>query len=78
DELAAQLAEADWHAPTSYANFLWIDAAELARHGVTAARFEDACMDAGVLVRVLGEGVRVSVAEPEGSARVLAAVRALD
>ena len=35
-------------------------------------------MDAGVLVRVLGEGVRVSVAEPEGSARVLAAVRALD
>lgn len=77
DELATQLAAAGWHTPTSHANFLWVSAAELDRHGVSAARFEDACMDAGVLVRVLGEGVRISVAEPEGSTRVLAAVRAL-
>jgi histidinol-phosphate aminotransferase len=56
-----------WQPPASEANFVWLPL------GPRAQAFAQACEARGVAVRTFpGEGVRVTVAEPEASDRVLA------
>ncbi len=56
-----------WQPPASEANFVWLPL------GDRAVAFAQACEAQGVAVRTFpGEGVRVTVAEPEASDRVLA------
>ncbi len=61
------LRDLGWDVPDSQANFVWLPLGE------AAADFAAACASAGVAVRAFpGEGVRVTVAEPEATDRVLA------
>jgi histidinol-phosphate aminotransferase len=65
--MLAALHDLGWQVPASEANFVWLPLGE------QAAAFAQACEAAGVAVRPFpGEGVRVSVAEPEATDRVLA------
>lgn len=58
----AALAEQGWAVPPSEANFVWLDVAD------RAEAFAQTCADAGLVVRAFpGEGVRVTVAEPEAN-----------
>lgn len=55
-----------WAVPEAHGNFYWLPL------GSAAEAFSHSCADAGVTVRVFaGEGVRVTVAEPEAGDRVL-------
>ncbi|WP_326598113.1 histidinol-phosphate transaminase [Streptomyces sp. NBC_01803] len=71
--VTAGLAERGWTVPRSQGNFVWL------RLGEDAAAFATACEREGVTVRPFaGEGVRVTVAEPEANdvlLRVAAAFR---
>ncbi|WP_059010173.1 histidinol-phosphate transaminase [Streptomyces specialis] len=60
--VVAGLAEQGWNVPESQANFVWL------RLGEEAGAFAVACERAGVTVRPFaGEGVRVTVGEPEAN-----------
>lgn len=62
-----ELSRAGRPVPVSQANFVWIDL------GADAERFAEACADAGIAVRLFaGEGVRVSIGEPEANDALLA------
>ncbi|MFC7403578.1 histidinol-phosphate transaminase [Georgenia alba] len=62
DRVVAALAEQGWQIPDPQGNFVWL---ELGRR---SAAFAATARDRGVLVRPFdGEGVRVSVGEPEGN-----------
>lgn len=62
DRVVAALAAQGWTIPDTQANFVWFDAGEAT--GALAEVFRDA----GLLVRVFpGEGVRVTIAEPEAN-----------
>lgn len=64
--LLAGLREQGWVVPDSQANFVWLPL------GDDAARFAQQATAAGVLVRPFaGDGVRISVGEPEASDLVL-------
>ena len=64
DRLAAVLADQGWSVPPSEANFVWL------RLGDRADAFAGACAEAGVVVRpFVGEGVRITVGEPEAVER---------
>ncbi|MDO4888984.1 MAG: histidinol-phosphate transaminase [Actinomycetaceae bacterium] len=70
DKLVAALAAHGVRVPPTQANFVWLES--------FGAGFESACAEAGVTVRRFGEeGVRATVAEPEGSLRLLRAVAAV-
>ncbi|MGW7292956.1 histidinol-phosphate transaminase [Streptomyces xiamenensis] len=65
------LRDQGWTVPESQANFVWL------RLGADTARFAAACEEAGVMVRPFGgEGVRITVAEPEANDVVLATAAA--
>ncbi len=65
-KLLAALAAQGWWVPGSQSNFLWFE------FGAQSTRFEEICLGNGITVRRFGdEGVRVSVAEPAGSLRLL-------
>ena len=67
DRLAAMLADQGWAVPPSEANFVWL------RLGDRTDAFAAACAEAGVVVRPFaGEGVRVTVGEPEAVERFVA------
>ncbi len=69
--VADALREQGWPVPDSQANFVWL------RLGADTARFAAACEEAGVTVRPFaGEGVRITVAEPEANDVVLATAAA--
>ena len=64
--LLGQLRTRGWTVPDSEANFLWL------RLGERTEDFAAACEETGVVVRAFpGEGVRVSVGEPEANELVL-------
>ncbi|MCG7284861.1 histidinol-phosphate transaminase [Cellulomonas sp. ACRRI] len=70
--LLAGLQEHGWEVPDSQANFVWLPL------GDGTARFADAATSAGVLVRPFaGDGVRISVGEPEATDVVLRVARDL-
>ncbi|MGO1592805.1 MAG: histidinol-phosphate transaminase [Ancrocorticia sp.] len=70
DRISSALAAQGWQVPASQANFLWFEFGDLSK------RFEELCGEAGITVRRFGnEGVRVTIAEHEGSVRLM---RALD
>ena len=65
-KLLAALAAQGWNVPASQSNFIWLD------FGAQSVRFEEICQENGITVRRFGdEGVRVTVAEPAGSLRLL-------
>ncbi|ONK12756.1 putative phenylalanine aminotransferase [Streptomyces sp. MP131-18] len=65
--VTAGLAAQGWRVPASQANFVWL------RLGEATSAFAAACESAGVTVRPFaGEGVRVTVAEPEANDVLLA------
>ena len=67
DALAAALGDQGWRVPASEANFVWL------RLDARTDEFAAACAAAGVVVRPFsGEGVRVTVGEPEAAERFLA------
>ena len=67
--LRAELARRGIATPDSRANFVWLPV------GADAERLEALCVEHGVSVRAFpGEGVRVTVGQPEAEAAVLAAV----
>ncbi|MCF2707472.1 histidinol-phosphate transaminase [Arcanobacterium haemolyticum] len=67
--LVAALSAQGWYVPESQANFVWFEL------GALSARMEALCVEEGITVRRFGdEGVRVSIAEPEGSLRLLKAL----
>jgi histidinol-phosphate aminotransferase len=60
--VSAALRTAGWHIPDSEANFVWLAT------GQTTERSAAACADAGVVVRPFaGEGLRVTIGEPEAN-----------
>jgi histidinol-phosphate aminotransferase len=68
ERVRSALLEQGWAVPPTEANFVWL------RLGARTAEFTAACAAAGVVVRPFdGEGVRVTVAEPDASDRFLAA-----
>ncbi len=67
------LREAGWHAPDSFANFVWL------RTGERTLEIDAALQQHGVVVRAFGsEGVRVTVGTPEMNDRFLAAIADVD
>jgi histidinol-phosphate aminotransferase len=66
DRVVAALTDQGWTVPDAQANFVWL------KLGDRSEEFAAACLDAGVVVRPFpGEGVRVTIAEPEASDRFL-------
>ncbi|RTE49894.1 histidinol-phosphate transaminase [Actinobaculum sp. 352] len=69
ERLLAAVAAQGWDIPRSQSNFLWF---EFSDHSL---RFEQLCNEEKIVVRRFGdEGVRVSIAEPSGSVRLLRAL----
>jgi histidinol-phosphate aminotransferase len=67
ERVQTALREQGWSVPSSQANFVWL------RLGERTAEFAAACAEAGVVVRPFeGEGVRVTIGEPEASDLFLA------
>ncbi len=68
-KLMAALAAQGWDVPETQSNFVWFE------FGEASARFEELCAEHQITVRRFGqEGVRVTVAEPQGSLRLLRAL----
>ena len=68
-KLLAALAAQGWDVPDSQSNFVWFP------FGENSPRFEELCTAEKITVRRFGlEGVRVTVAEPQGSLRLLRAL----
>jgi len=66
DRVEAALRAQGWSTPPSQANFVWL------RLGARTSELASACADAGVVVRPFdGEGVRVTIGEPQASDRFL-------
>jgi histidinol-phosphate aminotransferase len=66
ERVEAALHEAGIHPADSEANFIWI------RLGDRTMAFADACEERGLAVRPFaGEGVRITVGEPEANDRLL-------
>ncbi|RPF26598.1 histidinol-phosphate transaminase [Georgenia muralis] len=62
ERVLAGLSEQGWHVPDAQGNFVWLPL------GRQAGAFADVARQQGVLVRAFaGDGVRVSVGEPEGN-----------
>ncbi|MHB1065245.1 MAG: histidinol-phosphate transaminase [Georgenia sp.] len=71
ERVVAALTEQGWTLPDAQGNFVWLAL------GRRATAFADAARSHGVLVRTFdGEGVRVSVGEPDGNDLFLAAAAA--
>jgi histidinol-phosphate aminotransferase len=71
EPLRQQLREIGWDVPDAQGNFLWLPA------GADSDRVSQVFEDHGVLVRCFsGDGLRVTVATPRDSARVVTAARA--
>ncbi|WP_209374610.1 histidinol-phosphate transaminase [Brevibacterium renqingii] len=70
DAFAKALRAQGWDVPEAQANFVWLPLGE------ASAAFEDACVEQAVAVRNLGEGVRISIGEPEALERVLQIAKA--
>ncbi|MFP7696683.1 histidinol-phosphate transaminase [Trueperella sp. LYQ143] len=71
DKLVAALRALGWKGPAPQGNFLWFATGE------ETARFERLCRAEGIIVRAFSdEGVRVTVAEPEASLRLVRAYKA--
>ena len=72
DRVLAGLREAGWDVPDAQGNFVWLGL------GDRAADFAAAADAAGIVVRPFaGDGVRVSIGEPEGNDRLLEVARRL-
>ncbi|MYM20917.1 aminotransferase class I/II-fold pyridoxal phosphate-dependent enzyme [Brevibacterium sp. 5221] len=69
DELAARLRELGFDIPDAQGNFVWVPA------GARSADFEAACREAGLSVRNLGSGVRVSIGPDEAMDRIVDVAR---
>ncbi len=69
DRLAEQLRELGYDVPVSQANFVWLPL------GAQSADFEAACRAAGLSVRNLGSGVRVSIGPDEAMDRIVDVAR---
>ena len=66
DRLVAGLREQGWEVPDAQGNFVWLPL------GDEAVPFAQACQARGLTVRPFaGDGVRVTVAEPEATDRLL-------
>lgn len=66
DRVLAGLREQGWHVEDSQANFVWL------RLGADTMAFFEAAQEVGLTVRPFaGEGVRITVAEPEANSRLL-------
>ncbi len=65
DDLAAGLRERGFEVFDAHGNFVWLNL------GQRSDDFERACLEAGLAVRNLGEGVRISVGPAEAMQRVL-------
>jgi histidinol-phosphate aminotransferase len=64
ERVVAALAEAGWSVPQAQGNFVWLPL------GSDSEAFADACRAAGFTVRAFpGDGVRVSIGEPEANRR---------
>jgi histidinol-phosphate aminotransferase len=62
DRVESALHEGGWRVPKSQANFVWLPT------GASTDAFAAACEEAGVVVRPFaGEGVRVTIGEPEAN-----------
>lgn len=73
DRVVAALTAQGWELPDSQANFVFFPL------GPAGAAFEQACYDAGLVVRRYGdEGVRVTIAEPEANDRLIRVAGAFD
>ena len=71
DRVLAGLREAGWDVPDAQGNFVWLAL------GDRATDFAAAADAAGIVVRPFaGDGVRVSIGEPEGNDRLLEVARA--
>ena len=71
DRLVAGIADAGWSVPEPQGNFVWFDLAQ-------TDEFAAAAGEAGLAVRPFaGEGVRVSVGEPEASDRLVELLRGM-
>lgn len=67
-KLVSALRALGWDGPEPQANFVWFET------GDRTAEFNALCLAEGIIVRAFdGEGVRVSVAEPEASLRLVRA-----
>lgn len=70
-KLEAYLATTSWNAPSSQANFVWIPA------GSRTDALQAHLMSRGIIGRAFsGEGIRISVGEPEANDAVIAALEA--
>ena len=70
DRVVAQARHIGWDVPDTQANFYWLPL------GSGTDRFAQACAAAGVIVRAFsGEGVRVTIGEPQWNDRVLQVLR---
>ena len=68
--VAGELRALGWTVPETEANFVWL------RLGQRTEEFAAACEDAGIVVRPFaGEGVRVTVGEPEANDLFLGVAR---
>lgn len=68
ENVQARLRELGWSGPESQANFVWFD------YGAMSEIFDDICLKHGIIVRTFkGEGVRVTIAEPEANQRLIEA-----
>jgi histidinol-phosphate aminotransferase len=69
ERVVAGLADAGWQVPEPQGNFVWFDLGE------RTAEFAAATEEAGIVVRpFVGEGARVTVAEPEANDRLVRVV----
>jgi len=66
-EIQAALREQGWDVPDSDANFVWLPTGE------RTAEIEGVFREHGVIVRALGDGIRVSIGEAEATDPLLAA-----
>ncbi len=70
DRVVAQARAMGWPVPDTQANFYWLP------FGAATDDFAQACANAGVLARAFpGEGIRVTISEPELNDRVLAVLK---
>ncbi len=71
DRVVAGLREAGWSIPEPQGNFVWFDLPDPS--GARTAAFVAAAEEGGIVVRPFhGEGVRVSIGEPEANDRLIA------
>jgi histidinol-phosphate aminotransferase len=67
DNTWAALTEQGWDIPRPQGNFVWFPTGEFTEQA------SDLLMEHGIVGRALGEGIRVSIGEPESVQKLLAA-----